>query len=149
MSPADTVKDVVRIATTAGLSKAVIDLLQAKATLLAEQLAAAKEENVTLLRENRNLASENQQLKTQVQNARPKGDELDQKTQEILKYVFDKAEEFFDREIAQRFQMQYNVASYHTDILIKKGFVHVIGLGGSMAITEKGRKYIVENGLAG
>ena len=165
MSAADTVKDVVRIATTAGLAKDVIDLLQAKTTLLTEQVAALQEENTTLLRENRNLATENQQLKTQLQNARPKGDGLEPKTQEILKYFFDNAREISVAEIARRFNMNLGVANYHTDALSEKklisycsvGMVIMGGFGDdsdggddSMKydITAKGRKYVFESGLA-
>jgi regulator of replication initiation timing len=127
----------------------VIDLLDKKASLLAEQVTALEQENTTLLRENRNLKLENENLKGQLQNARPKGDELDQKTQDILKYIFDKGDDFTDPEIARRFQIQLNVAAYHTDILCKKKFVMVTRLGGWMGITDAGRKHVVESGWTG
>src|ERR1039458_8201972 len=106
MGATDTIKEFARIATTAGLTKDVIDLLDKKAVLLAEQVATLEQENTTLLRENRNLAFENQQLKAQLQNARPKGDEIAQKTQDILLYFFKHAQEVSELEIAQRFQME-------------------------------------------
>jgi len=108
MGATDTIKEFARIATTAGLTKDVIDLLDKKASLLAEQVVALEQENTTLLRENRNLKLENENLKTQLQNARPKGDELAQKTREILVYFFKNAREISVAEIANQFKMDLN-----------------------------------------
>src|ERR1039458_3533231 len=84
MGATDTIKEFARIATTAGLTKDVIDLLDKKASLLAEQVAALEQENTTLLRENLNLKLENENLQKQLQNARPKGDELDEISTKML-----------------------------------------------------------------
>jgi regulator of replication initiation timing len=157
MGATDTIKEFARIAATAGLTKDVIDLLDKKASLLAEQVAALEQENTTLLRENRNLVLENQQLKAQIQNARPKGDELDQKTRSILIHFFKEAGDIPCEEIAQRFQIELSAAQYHLDILLQKEFVILARIGFSswqgefpalFSIASKGRKYVVENGLA-
>jgi regulator of replication initiation timing len=100
MSASDTVKDVVRIVTTGGHAKDVIDPLQTKLSLLTEQVAA-------LEKENRNLKTENDNLKTQLQNARPKSEELSQKTEDILKAFFNRADEFSLQDIARLFRMQH------------------------------------------
>jgi regulator of replication initiation timing len=160
MSASDTAKEFVRIATTHGLAKDVIDLLEKKAGLLAEQVGTLEQENTTLLRENRKLALENQNLTGQLQSVRPKGDRLDDVTEKVLKYAFDKGDDFSDNEISQRFQLQFSVAGYHTDILLKKRFIQQtrIGMGNwidgrsappMFCITHEGRKYVVENKLAG
>jgi hypothetical protein len=86
-------------------------------------------------------------------NAKPK-DELAQKTREILVYFFNHADGVSDGEIARIFQMQLSMAAYHTDILLKKRFIDQIVAGYEAAsamycLTDAGRKYVVDNGLAG
>ena len=66
MSAFDTAKEIVRIGSTAGLSKDVIDLLEKKATLLAEKIA-------DLEKENGQLKTENVQLRIQLQRTQPIG----------------------------------------------------------------------------
>jgi regulator of replication initiation timing len=158
MSAADTIRDVVRIATTAGITKDVIDLLERKAGLLAEQVAALEKENTALLRENRNLALENQHLNKQIKDVHPNGDELDPKARDILLSYFRCANEISARQIAQNFQMGLSVAEFHLDVLWNKKLIRgagriIVGRGNGdnssvYEITAEGRKYIVENGLA-
>ena len=62
MSALATAKEIVRIGSTAGLSKDVVDLLEKKATLLTEQVA-------TLERENAQLKSENDNLRAQLRDS--------------------------------------------------------------------------------
>jgi len=62
MSAADTAKDIIRIASTAHLSKDIIDLLEKKLALLTD-------ENAMLATKVSQLEVENRQLKTQVQNS--------------------------------------------------------------------------------
>jgi hypothetical protein len=52
MGALDTAKEFVRIGSTAGLSKDVIDLLEKKAALLAEQVSSLERENAQLKAEN-------------------------------------------------------------------------------------------------
>lgn len=156
MGAIDTAKEFVRIGSTAGLSKDVIDLLEKKAGLLAEQVTALEQENTTLLRENRQLKLENENFQKQLQHAQPKADELETKTREILKYIFQKGDDVGDQEIAARFRMGLNVAIYHIELLLKKRFldqsvVGFSGFGGSssamFSLTDKGREYCVKSGM--
>ena len=64
MSAENAVKEVVRIATTAGLSKDVIDLMEKKLALLTAELSQA---NTRISK----FEIENRQLKTQIQNSQP------------------------------------------------------------------------------
>ena len=52
MSALDTAKEIIRIGSTAGISKDVIDLLEKKSALLEEQIAALERENSQLKTEN-------------------------------------------------------------------------------------------------
>jgi regulator of replication initiation timing len=153
MGATDTIKEFARIATTAGLTKDVIDFLDKKASLLAEQVAALEQENTTLLRENRNLKLENEILKGQIQNTRPKGNRLDEVSEKILKAFFSSGRELSEEEIARHFQLSISMVGYHTDILWGKKCItsNRVIMGNSSPtyeITSAGRKYCVENGLA-
>lgn len=155
MSAIDTAKEFVRLGSTVGLSKDVIDLLQAKSALLTDQVTALTEENTTLLRENRNLKLENEKLKGQLQDARPK-DELSEQTRLVLKYYFNKADDVSDEEIAAHFRIHLSMAGHHSDVLLKKRFIQQTRVGVSsvmgssppmFALTSQGREYCVNNGL--
>src|ERR1019366_3534778 len=64
MSAIDTAKDIIRIGTTAGLSKDVIDLLEKKCALLVE-------ENTALSTQVSSLEIENGQLRRQLEDFQP------------------------------------------------------------------------------
>jgi hypothetical protein len=64
MGAQDTVKEIIRISSTAGHSKDVIDLLEKKGALLAEQVTALEGENTQL-------KLENIQFRTQLKNLQP------------------------------------------------------------------------------
>jgi hypothetical protein len=153
MGAAETVRDLVRFATTAGLSKDVIDLLENKASLLAEQVSALENENTKLVRENRSLTMENQQLITHFQSAQPKEQEIDAKTQEILKFLFRQNGQVAVSELARHFNLKVNVAKYHLEKLVENQYVmcpgFVMGGGGPLgySITGEGRKFIMEQRL--
>jgi hypothetical protein len=154
MSASDTVKDVVRIATTAGLAKDVIDLLEKKAGLLSEQVSALEQENTTLLRENRGLNTENQNLKNQLQTARPKVDQLDDIATKMLVTLanFDDTEDgITDGELIQRLGLPKAKGDYHFDQLRKRHFVASgggqMGRGSFWFVTDAGREYMAQAGL--
>lgn len=156
MSAADTVKDVVRIATTAGLAKDVIDLLQVKTVLLTEQVAtlekdnaALTQENTALLRENRNLKLENENLKSQLQNERPKADELDELAVKMLVAIAN-ADSITDNELFRHFRLQKAKGEYLLDQLERRKFVDSAGgndRGWFYYATSGGREYLARNAL--
>lgn len=67
MSALDTAKDIARIASTAGLGKDVIDLLEKKAALLTEEIASLRAKVSRL-------ETENTDLRQQLQRAQPQSD---------------------------------------------------------------------------
>jgi hypothetical protein len=148
MSASDTVKDVVRIVTTSSHAKALIDPLQAKLSLLAEQVAALEMENTALRNENRN-------LKAQHPKAGSSGTGLSRRTEDVLKAAFDRAGEFFVQDITNLLHMKQSVVDYHLDELRKLKFIKTHGTGfmgtGFMEgtptyiITPAGREYVVKN----
>jgi hypothetical protein len=153
MSAIDTAKEFVRLGSTVGLSKDVIDLLDKKASLLAEQVTALEQENTTLLRENRNLKLENEKLKGQLQNARPKGDELDEICKKMLVTLAnaDDHEGITDGELIQHLGLPKAKGDYFFDQLRTRKFVDtgggVMGRGMFWSVTSAGRDYMARNGL--
>ena len=151
MNAADTVKDVVRIATTAGLSKDVIDLLQAKADLLAEQNTTLEQENTTLLRENRNLHLVNADLKKQLENAHPKGDELDDGCKQMLIAIANFSGLITSEEIFRQLGFHAAQGQYWLDQLIERNFVDWGSFGTSqgspISATPKGREFMKKMGF--
>ena len=73
MSAYQLAKDAARIASTATLSKDVIDLLQAKLSLLAEQIVLLDKKVALFERENSDLKAENKNLRAQLENLQPSG----------------------------------------------------------------------------
>lgn len=71
MNPARLGKEIIRIGTTAGLSKDVIDLLQTKLAIVTEEFAILSEENLRLKAENADLQHENIQLKQKLADLDP------------------------------------------------------------------------------
>lgn len=147
MSALDTAKEIVRIGSTAGLSKDVIDLLEKKTALLTEQVSA-------LERENAQLRAEAAQFRQQLQRLQPAADGLPKETADVLQFFFDQGRDLSIEHIAQRFQFQMSVAEYHFDILFKRKFVIQTrmgfeGYGGSspamFGLTSEGRAYVMQH----
>jgi hypothetical protein len=141
MSATDIAKDIVRIATTATLSKDVIDLMEKKLALLTEEIASLRSKVL-------HLEAENASLKTQLQRLQP-ADALPKDTADVLQFFFDQGRDLSIEEIAQRFNFKMSVAEYHFDVLKKQGFVYQTGvdLGLSpvgFALTIGGREYVMQ-----
>jgi hypothetical protein len=149
MSALDTAKEIVRIGSTAGLSKDVIDLLEKKTALLAEQVSA-------LDRENAQLRSKVVELNQKLQHLQPV-DGILKETAGVLQFFFDQGRELSIEHIARQFQFQMSVAGFHFDILFKRKFVTqtrvgIEGYGGSspamFGLTSEGRAYVMQRRAA-
>src|SRR5205807_6785173 len=81
MSAIDTAKEIVRITSTAGLSKDVIDLLEKKVSLLTEKIT-------TLETENSELKTKTAHLEKELKRLRPQQDDLEEGAIQILKAMF-------------------------------------------------------------
>jgi len=149
MSAIETAKEFVRLGSTAGLSKDVIDLLQTKAALLAEQVTALEQENTALLRENRQLKLENENLKGQLQNARPKSEALDDICNQMLLRVAN-SRNITNNELIQAFGLGKAKGDFLLDKLWKRNFIRspgAIARGSLLMVTTDGREYLANIGL--
>src|SRR5437868_2086557 len=88
MSALDTVKELGRMATTATLTKDVIDLFSKKVALLEKQVATLEQENAALKTEKSNFEKKVTELEQQLGRLRPK-DDLQADAIRFLKLLFD------------------------------------------------------------
>jgi DNA-binding transcriptional ArsR family regulator len=143
MSAIDTAKEIARIASTASLGKDVIDLLEKKVGLLAEQITTLETENAKLKQKVANL---NQQFAS----ARPKG-ELHPDAIRFLKLLFEHEEGLTVSQIATSLGISKGMAEYHLDVLLDAEMVDLsvrMPKGSALAVflEAKGRAYLVEHG---
>jgi DNA-binding MarR family transcriptional regulator len=142
MSAIDTAKEIVRITSTAGLSKDVIDLLEKKNALLAEQITSLETENS-------NLKKKVEGLEQQLEHVRPKG-ELQPDAVRFLKVMFQQGS-LPVSQIAAALGMEKGMADYHRDQLLQAKMVGwpmvgTMGRESSLLLLPKGRAYLVEHG---
>jgi DNA-binding transcriptional ArsR family regulator len=143
MGPQDIAKEAIRIATTAGLSKDVIDLLKEKIGLLTEQVT-------TLETENTNLKQKVANLEQEIEHIRPKQGGLGEDSERILKLLFDHGQSLSIEQIASAVGIHKGIAEYHRDVLRD---ARMIGPPGGVVyaghetykLLTKGRAFVVKN----
>lgn len=148
MSTLDIAKDVLRIASTAGLTKDVIDLLEKKLALLTD-------ENENLKTKVSILETENFNLKQQIQHSKPTV-ALKKETADILRTFFNSGSELSVNHFVHVIPGGISVIQYHFDLLLKDHLIDLTTPGVSAfgaypdqpdlySISSEGRKYVVEN----
>ncbi|MBB5353976.1 hypothetical protein HNR46_004247 [Haloferula luteola] len=123
MGLSDTAKDAIRLATTAGLGKDVIDLLTQKVTLLDEKLIEANlslEQSRLKISE---LIAENKELRGKLNDSAGIDDGLDDECRSILFYFFETDQGFTIDQIARHFDLHPSVAKAHFDVLSERRLV--------------------------
>jgi DNA-binding MarR family transcriptional regulator len=146
MSAFDTAKEIVRIGSTAGLSKDVIDLLEKKSSLLVEKVVA-------LERENAQLKLECGQLRQQLQHPKPVR-ELSDDQRAVLLHLMQNDAGLTLEEIAQSIGAIPSMAHHYCDELESVGFItrtrfpfehrRIYGPDWGFALTKEGRKWIAD-----
>jgi predicted DNA-binding transcriptional regulator len=150
MNPADIAKDAIRIVTTAGLSKDVIDLLEKKVALLTDTISMLDQEKSVLNGENVKLQKQIVDLQEELDRLRPKQDGLEEVEVKFLQLL---AQHNFMsvREIAASLGISKVKAEYHRDELKKKALLRtpmIVQAGQeAYALGEKGRAYLAKRGL--
>jgi regulator of replication initiation timing len=150
MSALDTVKELGRMATTATLTKDVIDLFSQKVELLEKQVATLQQENAALKTENANLKAKLYDLEQELNRAKPKRDLADDTTK-VLRLFFD--HDLAASQVANALSMSHGMGDYHCGVLYEKGMIalpmiRTMGAENVYYITQTGRDYIVKHGLA-
>ena len=152
MSTTSLAKDALRIVSTAGLGKDVIDLLNLKITLLDEQVTTLTQEVLTLKGKNFDLLRELEELKKQQGDFSPFPDGFDDTTNRIVAALFgnrDVAKET----ISSHLGIEFGIMEYHFDLLFKERFAEQTRVGMTFnhgrtppgfSLTPEGRAYAVK-----
>jgi DNA-directed RNA polymerase specialized sigma subunit len=143
MNPLEIAKEAISIASNAGLKKDVIDLLDKKVSLLAEENIALKSEVASL---NRKVAD----LEQQLDRFRPKTSGLDETSERFLQLLFGKSMTI--SEVAATLNISKGMAEYHRDVLKREKMIALpaivtMGRENPYHLLEKGRGYLVKNKL--
>ena len=146
MGTLDIAKDAVRIASTAGLGKDVIDLLEKKLSLLTEEIERLNSKIS-------HLETENTHLKAQLQHLQPTSG-FSKETSDILRFFFDTGQELSANDIDSTLSLGISVVNFHFDILQENNMViqtiaesRMMGIlnPACFSITPKGREYVIKN----
>ena len=146
MNPLEIAKEAISIASNAGLKRDVIDLLDKKVGLLAEENIALELSETEVASLKRKVAD----LEQQLDNLRPKG-ELADDMLKVLKLFFEN-DGVTVTQIADTLKMTYGMAEYHCGELEKRGMIAfptfgMMGVEAPYYIEHKGRQYAVKHGL--
>jgi chromosome segregation ATPase len=154
MSVAETAKEVVRLASTAGLAKDVIDLMEKKLALITGELDEATRKNTLLEQRISQLASENNQLRNKVSASQPQAPSQPQISEgeiKMIKLLVASKGQAIVEEMANPLGVSSVEAEYIFDKLKGREFVFsgsgIMGRGNICSLTPTGRSYAVDNGL--
>ncbi|MGD0017298.1 MAG: hypothetical protein ABSC38_07270 [Verrucomicrobiia bacterium] len=143
MSVSDTAKDVIRIASTAGLSKDVIDLMEKKLSLLTEELQSAQ----ARIKE---LESENADLHSKIPNASPTAPTFTAEEKSIIRCLAC-WQDGGDQELAQVLRQTIGAIKKYLNKLKQIGFSdsssYMPQMGTIWYLTDRGNAFAVDNGL--
>jgi predicted nuclease with TOPRIM domain len=124
--------------------------LKKKVSLLAEQITTLEHEKSVLRTENAKLRKKVENLARQLDRVKPKG-ELADDTVEVLKLLFEQ-DGLTVSQVARDLNMAHGMVEYHCGALrsaemISFPFVRTFGSEGPNCMLQKGRAYLVKNGL--
>jgi hypothetical protein len=124
--------------------------LKEKVSLLTEQITTLKHEKSVLQTENAKLRKKVKNLEQQLDRVKPKG-ELADDTIEVLKFLFEN-DGLTVSQVAGDLNMSHGMAEYHCGALRSAGmigfpFLRTFGSENPNCMLQKGRAYLVKNGL--
>lgn len=137
------------MATTAGITKDVIDLMEKKLTLLTGELDASQRKVAGLEQTVTRLEIENSQLRSQLRN--PQADGLDEIASKMLVMIANSTDRITKRDVIGELRLPQAKGDYHFVQLIKLKFIQSfsgqIGVGAFYDATPAGREYLAQAGL--
>jgi hypothetical protein len=149
MSAMDTAKEIVRLGSTAGLSKDVIDLMEKKLVLLTDELEVSNRKNVSLETKVSKLEIENAQLRAQINN--PQAIVLDDICTKLLVAIANSPDGVLKEDLFAHFALSTGKGSHVIDQLFNHKFIEVgrvqMGVGAFLFSTPTGREYLNRKGL--
>jgi regulator of replication initiation timing len=149
MSAIDTAKEVVRIASTAGLDKDVIDLMEKKIALLTGEIGDLTQKNTVLSTKVSSLEIENVQLRTLLGKPQPVG--LDDPSTKMLQAIAKAPDGAKKEDLFAHFGLSLAKGDFHFDQLITHKFIRQTSVNMYTGIlwgaTPAGREYLNQKGL--
>lgn len=141
---------------SAVILKERIELINDKYEALEAKLANSEKEKELIEKECGLLKQKISQLESQISDSKPKGENLPQEQQDILKCLFETNSRVREELLARQLNLEIGVLNYHLDELLEKKFLdnpgYIMGnpLSGSggyreHSISKAGRKYVVES----
>lgn len=130
-----------------------IKLLQAQLAVLKEGIVEREAKAALDATQIAQLLGEVEALKTELQKLQP-SDRIAQKTEEILKFFFDCAQELTTEQISAQFQLPRSVVESHFDVLKDKKLLKLTRYGANIngyenlpafTISKEGRSYVNAN----
>lgn len=127
-----------------------IKLLQAQLAVLKEGIVEREAKAALDAAKIEQLLGEVEALKTELQKLQP-SDRIAQKAEEILKFFFDRAQEFTSEQISAQFQLTRSVVESHFDLLKERKFLKCTRMGHALygevnlpafSISKDGRAYV-------
>jgi FtsZ-binding cell division protein ZapB len=157
VNPHEIAKDAIRIVTTAGLSKDVIDLLEKKVALLTDEISTLTRKLEVSESENVSLKRKAADLEQQLERVSPKANRLDEAQIKFLQLLF-KQGDVSIAAIGRQLGISEGMADYHRGALMDLGMIEWVGVGmksawmeidrpATFGISQKGRACLVENKL--
>ena len=150
MSVADTAKDVIRIASTAGLAKDVIDLMEKKLALITGELDTATQKNTLLEQRISQLEADNGQLQKKLAVGQTHLGDGETRVIGIIASAEDGAS---DEELARLLNIQLNMVNYYLGNLKTLGLAEmrtaIPNRGGIWTLTQRGLAHAASNNLVG
>lgn len=146
MSAIDTAKEIAKIAVTSGLSGEIINFLEKKIVLLAEQITMLESENTSLKKKV-------QSLERQLASLSPPPGGIDQVSFKFLKLLFEHGDLSLE-ELAASLGISKGMAEYHRDLLSQADMIQQTRIGietisgftpAAYGLLPKGREYVVKN----
>jgi DNA repair exonuclease SbcCD ATPase subunit len=132
-------------------------ILRERLELFSDKYSMLEEKNKHLEERNKDLEStlseakkEIERLEKTVQANSNTGEKIHKNEEKILKYLFDTNSSFFASHLAGHFSIPIGHVEYHLTNLEDLDYVHgnyAAMVDTSYEIADKGRKYIVENGI--
>ena len=123
--------DIIKIATSAGLGKDVIDLLEKKLSLLSEEMSALEEQLDSLKQENTELKAESFDLQKKLkqfegnkENQVNLPDGFDQTSQKVLELMFEHPRAIGTNFISSQTGVEVGIVQYHLDVL--EGYIRMV-----------------------
>jgi hypothetical protein len=146
MTARDSLKRIIHLVKTTGLTSETIHGIETKLLSLEDQIVALENEN-SKLRE------ETEKLKIQVKCFQPQSEEASKDTIGVLKLFFERAGDISPEDISKALKWKQSVVDYHVDVLLKKRYIRESTIGmqtafGSSAmrygLTTLGRRFIIQ-----